>query len=105
MIPVNYKSITKLKTVPDCKGCKVHYGFYKNLEQITQSIIRPIDELFAKHPDYKLVLTGHSLGAALAILVGVEFRVKGYKPLILGYGCPRLFNPQMVKWVNDIFEV
>lgn len=104
MIPVDYKSVTKLKHVRECKGCKVHYGFIKNLEQISESLVRPIDELFAKHPDYKLVLTGHSLGAALAILVGIEFRMKGYKPLVLSYGSPRLFNSLMVDWVNEIFK-
>lgn len=105
MIHVDYKSVTKLKHVRDCEGCKVHYGFIKNLEQISDALIRPIDELFDNHPDYKLVLTGHSLGAALAILVGIEFKVKGYKPLILAYGAPRLFNTLMVKWVNEIFGI
>jgi len=106
MFKVDYKSISNKDTnIPECDGCKVHYGFFKNLREITESFTSLVDELFSEYNNYNLIITGHSLGAALAVLVGIEFKVRGYNPLILAYASPRLFNPQMANWVNDIFQV
>ncbi|CCH42272.1 putative secreted protein [Wickerhamomyces ciferrii] len=105
MYPVDYHSISKLKGTNKCHDCKVHYGFYRDLGKISNSIIKPVDELFAKYPDFKLIVVGHSLGGALATLVGIEFRVKGYEPLVIAYGCPKLMNSQLAAWVNKIFKV
>lgn len=57
----------------DCKGCKVHHGFYTIWDNVKDLVLRSINEVgcgkFAPStPDNLLYITGHSLGAALTHL-------------------------------------
>ncbi|KAH3679743.1 hypothetical protein WICPIJ_008560 [Wickerhamomyces pijperi] len=92
--------------IPACgDGCKVHSGFYHQLESITEEILKPVEDLYLKYKDYRLVVIGHSLGGAFATIIGIEFRVRGFTPLVVTYGMPRIFNEQLKTWVNSIFNV
>ncbi|KAG5678518.1 hypothetical protein PVAND_008185 [Polypedilum vanderplanki] len=68
----------------------VHYGVTKCCNQIIKTLTADnlLDKVLEQYPNYELVLTGHSLGAALAILVGAKLRSKYRDLKVYGYGTP-----------------
>lgn len=62
-----------------CSGCEVHTGFWKSWETVSAKLKSEIDSAINDYPGYTLVLTGHSFGAALAVLGGTALRNAGYK--------------------------
>lgn len=103
---VDYEPISQSwnRNVPECIGCKVHSGFYKDLGRISEDLVCDVLQLYAQYPAYKLSIVGFSLGAALATLTGIEFRARGFQPLVIGYAPPRMFNKEMGLWVNEVFH-
>lgn len=77
---------------PLCSGCSVHEGFYHAEQAVYSSIKSEIQALMSKYPSYDVVLTGHSLGAALATLTALDLANDGIRTKLYNYGCPRMFN-------------
>jgi pimeloyl-ACP methyl ester carboxylesterase len=44
----------------------------------------------AAHPDYRIVVTGHSLGGAVATLAAAQLRSEGWVVSLYSYGAPRV---------------
>jgi predicted lipase len=61
-----------------CSGCKVHQGFWDDYQTVAATLQSRIDTAQKKYPGYALVITGHSLGGALALLCGTDLHNKGY---------------------------
>lgn len=75
----------------------VHYGFARCLYSLSEHVIREIEASFDK--PYKLCLTGHSKGGALAVLATALLRRNGYDPLALyTFGQPKVGGKSFVKW-------
>ena len=51
-----------------CSGCSVHEGFYKAEQGVYSTVYDEVSRLVNEYPSYQIVVTGHSLGAALATL-------------------------------------
>lgn len=63
-----------------------HAGFLKGAVRIFDDVTQHINK------DVPVILTGHSLGAALALLVGVLLKHSGYDVVeYVGFACPRTF--------------
>ena len=61
-----------------------------------------LSNLASKYPGYKIAVTGHSLGAALATLTALELIDSfGSKVVVYNYGCPRLFNGDGANWASS----
>lgn len=86
-------------------NCKVHRGFYQMLQEIFPLLIQKIEELFNEYNDYSLVISGHSLGAALTLLVGIECKLLGYDPLVVNFAGPKVGNSNFAQFADDIFNV
>lgn len=99
-----YKSLVKEGKLRECKDCKIHKGFYRFIETLSHDFLVRVERIFKKYPDYNLVVTGHSLGAALASICGIELKLRGFNPLILTYATPKMFNKELQGWVNELFE-
>ena len=71
-----------------CQGCKAHHGFASAYDELRYDVYRAIEELQCT----SLVLTGHSLGAAIATLASLDLRaVSGYQvEATWTYGLPRV---------------
>ncbi|KAF7726539.1 hypothetical protein EC973_008670 [Apophysomyces ossiformis] len=88
-IPINY---------PPVKGAKVHAGFYKSYQEVSKKVITLVQQQLDEHPDYEVIVAGHSLGGALAVL-GVldlyqrESRLNNKNLRLFTYGGPRVGNP------------
>ncbi|AET41036.1 putative lipase Ecym_7188 [Eremothecium cymbalariae DBVPG len=99
-----YRKLVRDGVIPPCEGCKVHRGFYRFAKTLSRDFLERVERIFNLYPNYNLVVTGHSLGAALASLCGIELVLRGFNPLVLTYATPKMFNQPLRDWVNDIFN-
>lgn len=81
-------------------GCLVHTGFATAYDEIAEDLLTAVTNARAAHPDYKIVFTGHSLGAAIATLAAANVRARGFAIDIFGYGSPRVGNRAFVDFVT-----
>lgn len=87
---------------PSCAGCKVHEGFYHTYLDIQQSILKAAKSLFAKYPTSRKLVTGHSLGGALAVHASVDIIANfGEIDEFYTYGSPRVGNQAFADFTNS----
>ncbi|MCJ1295019.1 hypothetical protein MMC34_006580 [Xylographa carneopallida] len=60
-----------------CDDCDVHDGYWRSWHEIKDKIIPLLDKAVQKHLNYRVVITGHSLGAAIATIAAAEIRMIG----------------------------
>lgn len=99
-----YEEQVELGNIPSCDECKLHSGFSVFLRSLQESFMDTLEETYNDYPDYNLVISGHSLGAAVAILCGIEVKIRGYNPTVVTYAQPKIFNTKMSDWVDNIFD-
>jgi len=76
-----------------CSSCNVHTGFQKVYNGIAAQVLSAVNSAIAANPGYTLILTGHSLGGALASLGTVALGARGIKiAATYTYGEPRNGN-------------
>lgn len=90
-------------TWPSC-GCKVHNGFYKSAQGVTNKTLETVKILKKKFPTYNVVMTGHSYGASTAQLIGMELEKEGINVEIYNYGQPRVGESKYAGFVNTIIK-
>ena len=61
-----------------CYCCQAHGGWWTAWQSAEGNITSQIKSAQSTYPDYKLVVTGHSLGGALAALGGSALRNAGF---------------------------
>ena len=76
----------------------VHAGFKGELDKIYPQITRWL----RSHRDQKLVITGHSLGAAMATLFAARQYQQGLDVKLYTYGSPRVGNSKFAKQFENI---
>ncbi|KUI60780.1 Mono- and diacylglycerol lipase [Cytospora mali] len=81
-------------------GCKVHDGFKDAWDEVSSYCFEYVEKAYASYPDYTLVVTGHSLGAAVGTLAAVELRIAGYPCDLYTYGSPRVGNLAFAEFVT-----
>ncbi|KAJ5649215.1 Lipase class 3 [Penicillium longicatenatum] len=84
-----------------CTGCDVHSGFWKAWETVADDVTAKIDSAQSTYPGYQLVVTGHSLGGALAALAGTALRNAGYTLDLYTYGQPRVGNDALAEYMTS----
>lgn len=55
-------------TYPGCSGCGVHKGFYNGYKAVSGAVKAEVSRLVSLYRNSKIIVTGHSLGGALAVL-------------------------------------
>lgn len=100
-----YRRLIKKGVINECKNCKIHRGFNKFTESLSEAFLDEIETILQNFPDFQMVITGHSLGGALASIAGIELKLRGFHPMVLMYATPKIFNYDMKEWVNEIFDV
>jgi hypothetical protein len=109
---------------PHCKDCQVHRGFYSAEQDSIAGVIQQVQELKQKYPNYKVVVTGHSLGfipssssssssslsfllseppgGALATLTAMDLIKAGVTSVrLFTFGSPRVGNPEFATYVSS----
>ncbi|KAI0033151.1 Alpha/Beta hydrolase protein [Vararia minispora EC-137] len=86
---------------------RVHNGFWKMFKGLRLSIMRSLEAACRRHQVDEIVLTGHSLGGALAYLFALETLSAEYalppgiKIIVTTFGAPRTGDQELVDyWVE-----
>ncbi|KPA73825.1 lipase precursor-like protein [Leptomonas pyrrhocoris] len=106
-VPVQYKP-------DDCgSGCKVHAGFMLSYLSLSTDTSDAVLTLLGTYPNYGIVVTGHSLGGAMATLAAADLQdllnhgnfTPAPQPVTLyTYGSPRVGNAAFAQWVTDLLS-
>ncbi|ODV93039.1 hypothetical protein PACTADRAFT_21396, partial [Pachysolen tannophilus NRRL Y-2460] len=100
----NYK-VDKKNIEFNCENCLVHRGFYKSLSFFFEDSYSDVQKISQQYPNYQLVITGHSLGGALATLMAVEYKLLGFNPLAVTFGSPKVaVNNAMSKAIDNFLK-
>lgn len=86
-------------SVPDgFLGCPaIHPGFWAAVRTLLPSLLKTLDKASP------VVLTGHSLGAGLAVLAAAYLRSLGYDiRAVYGFGCPRVGGIGFANHYSDL---
>lgn len=100
----HYDKLVESGKIEICENCMIHKGFNRFIETLSKDFLNRVERIFKRYPGYKMVVTGHSLGAALASICGIELKLRGFNPLILTYATPKMFNDEMKDWVDSLFK-
>ena len=77
-------------TYDGCQDCRVHQGFNAAYNSMAADIESYVLVLTAKYPTARVVVTGHSLGGAEAVLAAAAQARLGLDVHLFTYGCPRV---------------
>lgn len=84
-----------------CVHERVHHGWHEAWRQLRRRVRAALESLLAALPGYRLVITGHSIGSALATLMIDEWlddgtlptlSARSQPPLLLTFAGPRVGN-------------
>ena len=87
-----------------CHECHVHRGFKNSWEEIKDAVMSNMKKAAELHPDYRIIVTGHSLGGAIATLGAGELRriddhFRNTTELYT-FGSPRVANEEAAMWLS-----
>lgn len=90
-----------LTSYPKCSKCEVHKGFYKAEQSVINDVINGVKQLKAQFPSYSILVTGHSLGAAMATLTSLDLYSAGIPVRMINFGSPRVGNDQFAAYCSN----
>ncbi|MCJ1392727.1 hypothetical protein MMC18_005598 [Xylographa bjoerkii] len=87
-----------------CDDCNVHDGYWKSWHEIKDRIVPLLEKAVEEHPEYRIIITGHSLGAAIATIAAAEVRMIGPHFMkfteLYSYGSPRVGNRPLAAFLS-----
>jgi pimeloyl-ACP methyl ester carboxylesterase len=92
--------VCELVDWPGHPKAKVHKGFFS----LYQLIAHPVETAIMLNCPPKIVVVGHSLGAGLATMLGLELKTAGYDVEVVTFGSPRVGNRAFTKLFNSAFS-
>jgi hypothetical protein len=85
--------------------CTVHKGFYNATQHLRDSTVKSVKKLVELFPTYRVITTGHSLGAAMAMMMALELNKEIPPPVeIYNYGQPRVGEKKYADFANAIIQ-
>jgi putative lipase involved disintegration of autophagic bodies len=64
---LTYQSPTGV--ISGCSECRVHAGFLLATQNVESTITASVEKEVEAYPEYQLLITGHSMGGAVAVLL------------------------------------
>ncbi|OAA34058.1 Triacylglycerol lipase [Metarhizium rileyi] len=80
--------------------CQVHRGFWHGFLAVKDDLLKVIARQVQAHPDYRVVVSGHSLGGALASVAAAYLRKASVKADLYTYGSPRIGDVHFAEFVS-----
>lgn len=104
----NWTMNFKQEKIPyeDVEGAQVHTGFYMGWKKMREATMQKVIDMIWKHQPKKILITGHSMGGAMALLAAIEIKLhSGFLgPISLyTYGQPRVGNVKFADFVMNLF--
>lgn len=89
----------EMPTAPE--ECKFARGFMRLYESTRLSILNKLDELTQSGSVPRIIITGHSLGAALATVCATDLMGMAYPVVLYTYASPRVGNVAFSAYFSD----
>lgn len=85
-----------------CVRCSLHYGFLAAFSSVRADLEQVLKTELGKagQESYRVVVTGHSLGGAVATIAGAYLRTRGIACDLYTYGSPRVGNQEFADLVT-----
>ncbi|KAF1945087.1 alpha/beta-hydrolase [Clathrospora elynae] len=84
-----------------CPGCTAHHGFWNSWTDARDRVLPAVKQTYAAFPTYKISVTGHSLGAAIATLAAAGLRNVGYTVALYNFGSPRIGGSNINAYISN----
>ncbi|POR31024.1 Lipase [Tolypocladium paradoxum] len=81
--------------------CKIHAGFAEGWEDIAAAATGAMTTARSANPGYKFIITGHSLGGAVATLATAYLRRNGFAADAYTFGSPRVGNDHFANFMSS----
>ncbi|TNV76611.1 hypothetical protein FGO68_gene5194 [Halteria grandinella] len=92
---------------PGHGSAAVHRGFYEAFMAVEGQVMTSLGAILAQHPSARVVITGHSLGAALATFAAVHIKEQLQFPVekltFYTLGSPRTGNQAWTDYVYSLY--
>jgi len=79
----------------------IHEGFEKIYQQFKTQLEKIVSDHIKKNPNTKIIITGHSLGAAIASVTATHLAILNYPSVVYNFACPRFCNPQTCPIISN----
>lgn len=96
-------------TFDKCDKCSIHTGFHKTYTDIKEQLFTKLESVIHKYPKAPIVITGHSLGGAVATVAAIDIQHylndKGHHNIIKEvhtFGSPRVGNVAFADYYNKL---
>ena len=87
-----------------CSGCEVHEGFADMWTSFRTIVYDHVEAFRATYPTAPILVTGHSLGAAVATLAALDLKINYTSSVSLyNFGSPRVGNYDFYTYFKSIF--
>ena len=88
-----------------CGGCLTHYGFTQMWDTFREEMHDYIHSLVDQYPTASILVTGHSLGAALSTVAAYDTKIEFPNTQLFLYnmGSPRVGNTAFYTKFKELF--
>jgi hypothetical protein len=90
----------------DVANTQVHSGFYTAYSSVSYTLLKAVRALLAKYPSASILITGHSLGGALATFAALDMKreIKTSNNInFYTFGSPRIGNQAFTDYVMKLY--
>jgi len=91
----------------ECAACKVGLGWYTAVNEVQPGVEDALDSILSRHPNAPIIVTGHSLGAAMAPLFVANYQNSHPETSaqivypVYTFGQPRVGNKEFATWFDE----
>jgi predicted lipase len=83
-------------------GIMIHHGFLGTYNRLSSQIIGIVETLMRTNPDYRICITGHSMGGSVAAIFAAQFHFMGYQNTVCYLlGTPRTGNDAFADYIDN----
>ncbi|KAL4461570.1 hypothetical protein ABPG74_016194 [Tetrahymena malaccensis] len=82
-------------------NCRAHLGFLNAYKGFNNQTLQDTLKLKSKYPTASIVITGHSMGAAVAIFAALELKNYVHVDYIYNFGQPRVGNKAFAEYIMN----
>jgi triacylglycerol lipase len=92
--------VNRVEALFGSRRVKVAMGFHENYVSLKEHVYSALALLIKERPGSKVYVTGHSLGGAMATLLGMDIVSRGVKAKVVTFGSPRVGNSSLKRLFN-----